>query len=89
MSEEAKETIYRVHAREIHLIHADVTADSQEEAEKILKHAFQRGVWGPADVLTIEWPGYGLEIESEKTRELIPSDRRMGESAKEHYKIGG
>jgi len=81
-------TIYRVHAKELHLIHADVTADSQKEAEQLLKDAFKRGVWGPASVLTIEWPGVGLEVESEKTRLLIPTDRRMGESAKEHYKIG-
>lgn len=79
---------YRVHGRIIRLLHADVRAGSQEEAERLLKEAFKRGVWGPADVMTIEWPGIGLEVESEKTRKLGPDDRRMGENAHLHYKIG-
>jgi hypothetical protein len=86
---------YRVHASEIHPLHCDVGADSPEEAEKILKAAWKRDDWIEHDSyvesgpVKMETPGYSLEIDELRTRELGPADRRMGQDAKGFYGIGG
>jgi hypothetical protein len=84
---------YRVHASEIHPLHCDVEADSPEEAEKILKAAWKRDDWTEHDnylesgPVRCERPGVGLEIDELRTRLLKAGDRRMGEDAKEFYKV--
>lgn len=82
---------FRVHAVEIHPLHCDVEADSPEEAEALLREVWLADQWTEEDNCLVsgpvrcETPGYGLEIESDKTTELIPSDRRIGQDAREFY----
>lgn len=85
--------LYRVHASEVHILHCDVEALSPEEAEKVLKAAWKRDDWIEHDnyvesgPVKMETPGIGLEVDELRTRLLKADDRRMGEDAKEFYKV--
>jgi len=93
MHEEAKQTTWRVHAFEERALHCDVISESPEQAEKLLKEAWEADNWTEHDSyvesgpVRCETPCWGLDVYHDKTRKLIPSDRKMGESAKEHYRI--
>ena len=80
--------LHRVHARHIQIWHCDIEAETKQEAEEKLRDAFKRNDWTEeerclrCEGVTVETPGFGLEIQRERTRELGEHDRRMGEKVR-------